>query len=462
MRYLVLFFTIYFFTNCSGLIEEQEIDPVDYNEDWSSETHSSDADPDYTVVFPQNKVLRMDISIPAENWVLMQNDLDENLGSTGGFGGGFGGGPGGGPGGGSEMDGFDPVWVYADLKFEGKYWRNIGIRYKGNSSLQSVHNSFIDKYSFKLDFDEFEDDYPEINNQRFYGFKQLNLNNNYEDASVLHEKMAPEFFREFGLVAPQTAFVALYIDYGNASQYFGLYTLVEEVDNTVIKTQYTDGTGNLYKPENNGATFAYGTFNTQDMKLKTNTETANYSDVESLYNILHNSERNSETELWQAQLESVLDVPVFFRWLAANTTMQNWDTYGVMNHNYYLYNNPQSGKLEWIPWDNNEAFYEGKQGGAIEIDLSDVNSSWPLINYLAQVPEYNNLYKQYLNDFVNEVFTEEHMIQKVDAYYDLIREYVVSEDPSYTFTSEAAFENEMSALKQHVLARKNAVQAFIN
>lgn len=33
------------------------------------------------------------------------------------------------------------------------------------------------KLPLKLDFDEFEDDYPEIENQRFYGFKQLSLAN---------------------------------------------------------------------------------------------------------------------------------------------------------------------------------------------------------------------------------------------------------------------------------------------
>ena len=39
------------------------------------------------------------------------------------------------------------------------------------------------KLPFKLDFDEFEDDYPQIDNQRFYGFKKLSLKNNYDDQS---------------------------------------------------------------------------------------------------------------------------------------------------------------------------------------------------------------------------------------------------------------------------------------
>ncbi len=380
---------------------------------WSTETHSKDVDPNYDVVFLQDEVLRMDITISAENWIAMQNDLAENLSS---------GGPGG-PGPGDEsLDGFDPIWVTANLEFDGILWNNIGVRYKGNSSLRSVFNSNVEKFSFKLDFDEFEDDYPEINNQRFYGFKQVNLNNNFEDYSVMHEKIAPDLFREFGVVAPNTSFCALYVSYGDESHYFGLYTLVEEVDNTVIKTQFANNDENLYKPEGSGATFAYGTFNTTDMYKKTNEETADYSDVEALYNTLHSPTRTSDIETWKSDLESIFDVDIFLKWLAVNTTIQNWDTYGRMDHNYYLYNNPESNKLQWIPWDNNEAFNEGKQGGSVKIDLSDVGSDWPIINYLIAVPEYETAYKEYLNQFVSEVFYSSKMEETYELYYNLIKD----------------------------------------
>ncbi len=443
------------FSKCTDKEEDLDsIEPTEYNEDWSTGTHSNDVDPNYDVAFPQDKVLRIDIIIPAENWVIMQNDLQENIGSSGG-------GPGGGGPGGETSDGFDPVWVTADLEFDNLSWNNIGVRYKGNSSLRSVFQENEGKYSFKLDFDEFEDDYPETKNQRFYGFKQLNLNNNYEDKSEMHEKIAPEFFREFGLVAPQTSFCAVYVDNGTGPQYYGLYTLVEEVDNTVIETQYTMSDGNLYKPEGNGATFAQGTFNTTDMYKKTNEETGDYSDVEALYNALHNTTRNTDTEVWKTSLESVFDVNIFLKWLAVNTTIQNWDTYGRMNHNFYLYNNPESNKIEWIPWDNNEAFYDGKQGGALQIDLSDVGTDWPIINYILAIPEYETIYKDYLNDFISTVFYSDKMLTTYNRYYELINQYVIEEEPGYTFTSSSDFESEVNFLNQHVVSRKEVVESYI-
>lgn len=41
----------------------------------------------------------------------------------------------------------------------------------------------------------------------------------------------------------------------------------------------------------------------------------------------------------------MFDVDGFLRYLAVNGIIQNWDTYGRMVHNYFLYNAPETGKL---------------------------------------------------------------------------------------------------------------------
>ena len=48
---------------------------------------------------------------------------------------------------------------------------------------------------------------------------------------------------------------------------------------------------------------------------------------------------------------------VFLQWLAVNTVIDNWDAYGGMPHNYYLYSTAErKGQLRWITWDHNFAF----------------------------------------------------------------------------------------------------------
>jgi len=420
-------------------------------DDWTELTHSNAVEPDFSTVFPQTEVLRFDITISSSDWSSMQSDLASVLGYSSGR-----------PGSTTTSD-ENPMWVPCSFEFEGKEWYNVGIRYKGNSSLQSAYQSGNNKLSFKLDFDQFEDDYPALKNQRFYGFKQLNLNNNYDDASLMREKVGADLFREFGLASSQTNFCVIYIDNGTGPQYYGVYTLVEEVDNTVITTQFADGSGNLYKPDGDAASFASGTYDESEFELKTNQDSADYSDVRALYDALHSSTRTSDVEAWKTELESVLDVDGFLKWLAANIVIQNWDTYGRMTHNYYLYNNPDNNLLTWIPWDNNEAFQDGKQSGALGISLSSVSSSWPLISYLDDVDEYKTIYKNYLQEFIDEVFIPSEMISTYTSYYNMLKEYAYAEESGYTYIySDAYFDSAVSTLKTHVQSRNDVVDNYLN
>ncbi|MFI3239111.1 MAG: CotH kinase family protein [Bacteroidales bacterium] len=437
--------------------DDEEYDPsqVDLTTypDWSMETHSNAAELAYDTVFAQNTVLRLDLTISYANWSSMWSDLSKNLSSSssmGGFGN-MGGGV-------TDLD-FTPIWVPCTVTYNGTDWYQVGVRFKGNSSLSTAYSSGNQKLSLKLDFDEYEDVYPELNNQRFYGFKQLNLNNNYDDSSLMREKVASDLFREFGLASANTSFCTLYIDYGSGPEYFGVYTIVEEVDDTVIKTQFSQSTGNIYKPEEDAGSFKSGTYDTSEFNLKSNTSTADYSDVLALYNILHNSIRTSNSSEWQSQLEEIFNVDIFLKWLAANTTIQNWDTYGNMAHNYYLYNNPSDGLLTWIPWDNNESLQSGNS--ALSPTLTS-SSSWPLISYLIAVDSYKTTYNNYMQEFIDDVFVVNDMTALYESYYNLLKEYADAEESGRTFLSSSySFTSAVSTLKTHVQSRHTVVNNYL-
>ena len=474
--------------SCREDITSEENDPdvlieVDMP-DWSEETHGSSTEPDYSVVFNQDKVQRIDIVIDSENWDIMLIDLQNILGSTGGRpeskkamseGMSLPPPP---PLAGNDTDpiveigappidvpqdqDYDPVWVSCNLEFNDLEWYKVGIRFKGNSSLSSAYRAGIGKLSFKLDFNQYGDEYSGIADQRFYGFRQFSLKNNYDDESLLREKVASDLFLDFGIASPQTAFYEVYVDFGSGPVYFGLYTLVEEVDDTVPGSQFISSSGNLYKPDGTAASFASGTYNNEEMEKKNNEDLNDYSDVISLYNIINDSERLSDTDSWKNELETILNVDIFLKWLAANTFMQNWDTYGRMTHNYYLYNNPEDGLLTWIPWDNNEALMEGKMGGTLSLSLSEVSSSWPLIAYLMDIPEYESIYKNYLQEFGLTSFSAEKMIPLYTRYYELLKEYAYSENAGYSFLEyDTDFDNAIDELKSHVIERNSLVSSFL-
>jgi len=450
--------------------------------------------PDYDTVFPQESVNEITITISSENWELMMEDMTALYGEQGsspmarqdkkagppaaegnkfpppGNDGERRPPPGMNPGqaGVGRLGGADdqnPTWVEAEFSFDGENWEHIGIRFKGNSSLRSTWGNGSLKLPFKLDFDQYEDEYPETEDQRFYGYKQISFASNYRDDSVLREKIAADIFREAGVPSAQTAFYAVSIDYGEGPVYFGLYTAVEVIDDTLIETQFSDDSGNVYKPEGAGATFAAGSFSEASFDKETNQDEDDYSDILALLDILHDESRLSDPENWRAEMEVVFDVDTFLNWLAVNTVIQNWDTYGVMNHNYYLYNDPETGQLVWIPWDNNESLKSNEQTrdrSALKLDLSGVGDKWPLVNYLRDDPVYYQMYLSYMDAFLTNVFIHEEMTETYQYYHDLISPYVMAESEDFTqVSSRQAFDKSVTGLIQLTKERITLAENFL-
>lgn len=421
--------------------------------DWTEATHSNDVDPNYSEVFDETLVKRFDFVVTAERWQSMLDDMAAKYGEFGRA-----------SGGGLSDDDEDPIFVPADVYYNGTQWYRVGIRFKGNSSLQTSWQQGILKLSFKMDFDEFEDDYPQIDNQRFYGFKKFSLKNNFDDKSQLREKVASDVFRKAGVPVSHTAFYQLYLDHGDGPEYFGLYTLVEEVDGEVIDTQFSSDEGNLYKPEDFGASFIEGSFAEEYFEKKTNEDDADWSDILALFSALHDDTASTDPAAWRANLESVFDVDGFLKYLAVNEVIQNWDTYGRMPHNYYLYNDPDTSKLTWIPWDNNEALQDGKQGGALALDFSNMQAnSWPLIEKLYDDEIYKATYDYYLFEVISAAFETTTTQALYDTYAALVEPYATTEVAGYTFLNGPSdFYNAVDALKEHASDRDAAVDAYLS
>ena len=490
--------------------ESQEVD---------TEKQKKDSNPDYSVVFPDKKVNEITISITEENWQMMLADMTEKYGEFGkgeerrgdfrAQGGAVPDMPipgeegqapvmplpdgqapanrpnppadgaivpdmgadarrqqgGDGMGGRMVMDSKDnPIWVEATIAFNDEVWEHVGIRFKGNSSLRSSWSSGSYKLPFKLDFDQFEDTYPETKNQRLYGFKQLSFSSNFSDASYLREYVAADIFRAAGVPLAETAFYAVYLDYGAGKTYLGLYTAVEVVDDTLIKTQFEDDSGNVYKPSGSSATFAAGGYNETAFDKETNEDEADFSDVQALYTIINDTAlRQRNPSAWRAALEEVFDMEVFIRWLAVNTIIQNWDTYGNMAHNYYLYHDPSTDKLVWIPWDNNMAL-SSRQGmeKVLSLGLDEVNERWPLIRYVMDDEVYYQMYVRDVEYVATEVFNPETMIPIYEELHALVAEYVQKEQNSAVLlTRTENFGSSLQALVQHVRTRYQAVMEFL-
>ena len=378
----------------------------------------------------------------------------------------------------------------ANVTINGETVGNVAIRTKGNTSLTSVANSDSDRYSFKLDFDYYD------NNGNYYGLKKLCLNNNYSDNSSMREYISYKIMGEMGLDVPECAYSHITVN----GEEWGLYLAVEPVDEVFLAAHFADATGDLYKPEGVGGTGADLVYNGDDissytgLNLKTNLNSSDGKEILALMQALEDGEG----------LEEVLDVEKALKYIAANVALANFDSYlGNTTHNFYLYE--ENGRFTIIPWDMNLAFggfgggevdiYEptkqsmgGFGGGEVEMyeptkqsmggfgggdkrkDTQDNNAvtnaaenteaqadannqpqppdnadmqgmpsmdsgEKPLVTTLLENETYRSMYEGYLKEIAEKYFTQEYMTELVTKIHDLIAPYVQN-DPTAFCTYE--------------------------
>ncbi|GMQ58662.1 CotH kinase family protein [Vallitalea sediminicola] len=316
--------------------------------------------------------------------------------------------------------------VMADIVYNGISFSSVGIRPKGNSSLRFVADTDSIRYSFKVDFNYYIDD------QSFFGVTKLNLNNLYGDTTMMSEYMGYEIMSELDADASRTTYVALHIN----GEYFGLYLSVEQVNETFLKDHYGNANNELYKPDMGvGSNLKYISDNSEDYTGMFPENLSNYSNKE-LIELMKVIEEGGD-------LESVLDVDSFLKYLAMSTVTIHLDNYqSGMFHNYYLYNN--NGVFEWITWDLNSIYNKFPMAGLTDEEATEFlidepvigeMENYPLINAIFKNDEYVDRYHDYINILINGYLAEENVENKVLSIYEMIKDYVKT-DPTAFFTYE--------------------------
>nr|WP_320023985.1 CotH kinase family protein [uncultured Acetobacterium sp.] len=162
-----------------------------------------------TKLFDDSQVHTINIEISAENW----DSLQENATSE--------------------------EYELCDVTVDGETLDNVAIRPKGNSSLSSVASSDSERYSFKIDFDKYNDSLS------YHGLDKLNLNNIISDNTYLKDYLSYDMMEYMGVDAPLTSFVKVMVN----GEYFGLYLAVEGVEEAFVSRNYGTAEGTLYKPD---------------------------------------------------------------------------------------------------------------------------------------------------------------------------------------------------------------------
>ena len=122
---------------------------------------------------------------------------------------------------------------------DGEAYKNVAIRAKGNTSLSQVENYGNNRYSFKIEFDHYDEAHT------YYGLDKLCLNNIIQDNTYMKDYLTYQLMHAYGVDAPLCSYTYITVN----GEDWGLYLAVEGVEDAFLKRNYGNDYGALYKPD---------------------------------------------------------------------------------------------------------------------------------------------------------------------------------------------------------------------
>ncbi|MBF7074260.1 CotH kinase family protein [Glaciecola sp. MH2013] len=328
----------------------------------------------------------------------------------------------------------DEEYHLASVSYKGVTLDEVGIRTKGNSSLQSVIRSGSERFSFNIDINEY------VDGQKLLGMKKFVLNNMFNDPSYMREYIAYDLLEEMGVATPEHSFVNVYVN----DELKGLYLLVEFVNGDFLEKNFSNAEGDLYKPDGTGSDLQYISDNMSSysgVELKTNEET---SDNGAFINFVN--------EMAYGDALSVIDYDSVLRYMSVSVALSNLDSYhGALAHNYYIYE--QDGVFSFLPWDLNEAF------GSFDRDCTrkDIRELYideptdgpmaekPMINHVFSNSEHLASYHAYLQQLIDGPLEKNAFAARIASIAALIDEHVEN-DPTAFYSYSQFIQNQTTTV----------------
>lgn len=359
----------------------------------------------------------------------------------------------------------DPAqpWFAVRFEYEDVVMDPVGVRLKGNSSFQ--HPGV--KKPFKFDFAEYD------SAGRFAGLKKLDLRNNFNDPTMLREKLSLDLIGQ-RLPASQSVHCRLVIN----GEYWGLYLAAESVDKGFAQRTFGGGEdGNLFKAVPHRSDLLYAGPDQadyeNDYELLTNESANDWSGLLNFIDVLN----NSPPEVFEADLSAIYDVEGWLAAAAANALLGNYDAYGITANNFYLYHRDDIDRFAYLPWDFNESF--GGLNAGLPLDEVVRLSPWwtngaieerPMCSRPWHAGGWPRFYLREISRMLRTDFDTATMEARIDALANLIRPHVIADvNKQYTDAQfEQALEEDIGdgrgdmGLKRFVRDRGEYLQGVLN
>ncbi|MCY2950805.1 MAG: CotH kinase family protein [Planctomycetota bacterium] len=318
-------------------------------------------------------------------------------------------------------------YVHANLDFNGQLINDVAVRYKGNGTWMESTGSI--KRSLKIQLDHF------TKGQSLASVSTLNLHNCVTDASFMNEVLSHKLFRDAQVPAPRTAYARVYVSVAGKldRKYFGLYSMVEDIDATFTKETFARKGGAIFKPVTPFPFIDLGpNFDAYKQIYDPKTKLSD-SEKQRLIEFCRLVSSADDAE-FAANLPQYLDLDNFARFMAIEVYLSTLDSILSIGQNYYVYLHPKTNQFHFLPWDLDHSFGQFPMiGTQQQREQLSIHHPWRgdirFLDRVYKVPAFKTLYLAKLDEFSKTIFIPDRFHKQVDDIAAAIRPAAQDESP---------------------------------
>ena len=320
-----------------------------------------------------------------------------------------------------EMEAFyrTDVAVPADLIVDGKLYKDVGLKYRGNSSYFSVSPDL--KRSINLYIDHKHD------GQKLLGYKTLNLLNSNSDPTFMREVIYSHIARDY-IPAFKGNFIKVVIN----GESWGIYSNIQQYNKDFLEDNFNTrggvrwkigagggGRGNLRYPGEKKEDYA-------GFQLRTDGADDAWTELRQFTKLLD----ETPLDLLEEKLSDRFNLDGALWSLALECVFQD-EGYFTRGSDYNLYLDPD-GRFQLLQHDGNEVMNipggpgmpSGLNGPKLEPFYNADNEDRPLMHKLFQVPQIKARYRHHLKTITEEWIDWGKIGPLVAGYSELISDEI--------------------------------------
>ncbi len=318
------------------------------------------------------------------------------------------------------------TWFEAEAGIDGVRFAKVGVRKRGYFG--SNNN---DRPALNIDLAHFK------KKNQFAGETRFKLHNNNQDPSQIKQALSYHLFAAAGVPAPRCNFARVKIN----GRDLGIYSHIDRIDDGFLDRHFGGHGGNLYEAAISD--FRPGWVETFQKKNE------NGHDGKAELTAVTEALQSTDAELLE-RLERVLDVDAFINFWAVESLINHWDGFAGHQNNAFVYHDPKTGKLRFIPWGPDSTF--GNQH--VFVPFQAPASVWA-VSYLTRRlynhPVTQERYRRRMKELLATVWNEKKLLAEVDRMENLLRGKMLVPEPMVKMS--------LAGVRKFITNRRSAIEA---